>query len=77
MKYNSGEAVLLGDIIELEGGMTGVVVAIINAGEFSDGYPAKQWHYLETGVLVESPEGGLIHYPGPITDFNLIKRLDR
>jgi hypothetical protein len=46
-----------------EGGLTGTVVAIIDRGEFSPEYPAADWAYLGTGVLVLTREGGLVHYP--------------
>ena len=63
MNYENGTAVLIGDMVGLGGGMTGVVVAVIAAGEFSAGYSADDWRYLRTGVLVESPQADIIHYP--------------
>jgi len=75
MKYIDGKSVLLGDRVDLGGGMTGVVVAVIDVGEFSSGYPADEWSYLSVGALVESSEGGLIHCPESGHDFALLERV--
>lgn len=63
MKYEDGQSVLLGDKVDLGGGLTGMVVAVIDASEFSGRYLASEWEYLLFGALVESEECGLIHYP--------------
>lgn len=76
MKYIDGKPVLLGDKVDLGGGMTGIVVAVIDAGQFSSGYPSDEWSYLSTGALVESAEGGLIHCPSAEGDFALLKRAE-
>jgi hypothetical protein len=52
----------LGDKIKVNE-MIGVVVAILEDGKFSPKYPATEWAYLMTGLLVETAEAGLIHYP--------------
>ena len=45
-----------------DGGLTGTIVAVMETGEFSDGYDT--WiAYLKTGVLVMTQEAGLVHYP--------------
>jgi len=74
MKYSDGQSVSLGDKVDLGAGMVGVVVAIIDTGEFSSGYLESEWNYLLVGALVESPEGGLIHYPDFGHNFTLLKR---
>ncbi|HYG07310.1 MAG TPA: hypothetical protein VD865_13025 [Stenotrophomonas sp.] len=74
MKYIDGKPVVLGDHVTLGGGVTGTVVAIIDAREFSPGYPADEWSYLEVGALVRSSEGGLIHLPVSKHDFALVER---
>ena len=51
----------IGDRIRIQG-MTGVVVALISEGKFSPDHPAEEWAYLETGILVDTDEAGLIHY---------------
>jgi hypothetical protein len=74
MKYSDGSPVLLGDKVDLGGAMTGVVVAVIDADFFSDEYPANEWSYLLTGVLIESLEAGLIYREKIEHDFDLIAR---
>lgn len=75
MNYSNGELVLLGDKVSLGAGLTGVVVAVIDTQDFSEGYVPDQWLYLSKGVLVESPEAGLVHYPDLNDDFLLLERL--
>ena len=52
----------IGDRIRIDG-MTGTVVALISEGKFSAGHPAEQWAYLGSGMMVETVEAGLVHYP--------------
>lgn len=45
-------------------GMLGTVICDADASEYSDAYPESQWAaVLKTGVLVQTEEAGLIHYP--------------
>ncbi|AWV06538.1 hypothetical protein [Marilutibacter maris] len=74
MNYEDGTAVLIGDRVDLGGGMTGVVVAVIATGEFSVGYSADDWRYLRAGVLIESPQAGAVHYPDAWTGLVLLSR---
>lgn len=74
MQYNNGEAVALGDHVELWPGATGKVVAILDDMEFSSAYPRDDWAYLKTGILVNSPQTGLIHFLEPDFDMKLLKR---
>ena len=55
----------VGDRIELSDGLTGVVVALIDRGEFSDDYPEREWSYLKRGILVLTDSVGLVHYVEP------------
>jgi hypothetical protein len=41
----------------------GVVVASIDGTEYSPEYPQDQWEHLARGVLIETDEAGLIHFP--------------
>jgi len=52
----------IGDKIRVDG-MTGVVVGLLSEGKFAPGYSAEEWAYLQVGVLVETVEAGLIHFP--------------
>ena len=64
--YCTGETgVKLGDKVVDVGGMTGLVVANIDRNQFSPEYPSAHWAYLDHGVLVETEEAGLVHYPSP------------
>lgn len=61
MKYSDGRDVLVGDKV-LADKSGGVVVAVIDTEQFSNDYPAG-WVYLGKGMLVETKDVGLIHYP--------------
>jgi hypothetical protein len=75
MKYSTGEVVTIGDRV-LADNMTGVVVCVIDDQQFSKEFP-EFWAYLETGLLIESDEIGLVHYPVIDEDVKFIKRADR
>lgn len=53
----------IGDRIKILGQVKGVIVANIDSGEYSPEYPAKDWQYLERGLLVIAEGGGLVHLP--------------
>lgn len=74
MRYADGQEVSLGDQVQLGGGMTGSVVAVIDTGEYSKGYLMEEWSCLLKGVLVMSPEAGLVHFPTPDQDLVLVDR---
>ena len=52
----------IGDRIRVDG-ITGIVVAVISEGKYSTAFPAEDWAYLKVGVLVDTVEAGLIHFP--------------
>lgn len=72
MKYPDGQEVKLGDIVALGTDAQGVVVCSIDTGEYSEAYPQEQWGYLDSGVLIEFPSFGLIHYKEPETGLRLV-----
>lgn len=74
LKYSSGEDIQIGDHVKIGGQDEGVVVAIPGAGNYSEGYTASDWSYLKSGVLVNSDNAGLIHYPDQDDQFELISR---
>jgi hypothetical protein len=74
MKYSNGEEIKLGDIVQVNGNDPGVVVGVIDTGEFSKGYPAEDWAYLNKGTLILTQGAGLIHYPEPDSEIKLIER---
>jgi hypothetical protein len=74
MNYVSGQTVKLGDKVSLGQDSDGVVVCVIDRGEYSEGYPESQWSYLKKGVMINFPLHGLIHYEEIEPDIRLIKR---
>lgn len=69
-----GQQVLLGDLVDLGGGQTGTVVAVIDTQSYAAGYSAESWNYLVQGALLEAEGFGLVHYPSSEHDFKLIRR---
>jgi len=63
----------LGDRVKL-GAANGVVVFIIDTGEFSEGYPSTSWSYLKKGAMIEFDQYGLIHYTVPEEVLELVSR---
>jgi len=74
VKYEDGFEVLLHDRVDLGGGMTGTVVAVLDTGMYTPDYLEEHWGYLAQGALVKSSEMGLVHFPYPDVDFTLIRR---
>jgi hypothetical protein len=52
----------VGDMVS-DGALRGIVVAQLDQNEFTPEYPREQWSYLERGVMVETEEVGLVHFP--------------
>ncbi|MDR2637451.1 MAG: hypothetical protein LBB55_03860 [Zoogloeaceae bacterium] len=76
MQYTDGQEVQPGDRIRLASD-DGVVVCVIDSGQYSDKYPEAEWSYLEKGMLIEFPRLGLVHYPECDLDLKLIGRSQR
>jgi hypothetical protein len=74
MKYPDGQEARLNDVVRLWAGAEGVVVCSLDTDEFSSAYPKNEWSYLKKGVLIESPQAGLIHYIEPETTLELVRR---
>jgi hypothetical protein len=74
MKYSDGKEVLVGDKVKLWDGCYGVVVCSIDSGDYSSAFPESEWRYLKTGVLIDSDNGGILHYKEPNEDLELIER---
>jgi hypothetical protein len=74
LKYLDGQDVKIGDRVRLGDDSGGVVVASIDANEYSDKHPRAQWEYLKKGVMIEFPKHGLIHYEVAEPDLQLIER---
>lgn len=74
MQYANGEPVKLGDRVRLGEDDQGLVVCVIDSGEYAPDYPQSQWEYLETGVMINFPSHGLIHYTTVEPDIELVSR---
>ncbi len=74
MQYPDGQLAHLGDRVFLWKGAEGVVVCSLDTGEYSDDYPESEWGYLHKGVLIRSPQAGLIHYLEPEATCQLLAR---
>ncbi|MHC1727309.1 MAG: hypothetical protein AB9866_15105 [Syntrophobacteraceae bacterium] len=77
MKYPDGKEVRVGDKVMLWEGCYGVVVASIDNGQYTPGYPEAEWDYLKAGILVDSDKAGLIHYLEPEKSLKLLERATR
>jgi len=74
MKYQSGDVVKVGDIVELWEGCKGEVVCSLDDNEYTVDFNKEEWSYLECGVLVMSEKMGLIHYTALADNMRLISR---
>jgi hypothetical protein len=47
----------------------------MDIGQYSAEFPRETWAYLQTGVLWESRDGGVVHMPSPLdSDAIFIRR---
>ena len=74
MKYLDGRDAQLGDHVDLGSGWTGVVVADLDSCHFSEEYPQAVWAHLGKGILVDSPDAGLMHFERAEVDLVLVRR---
>lgn len=58
-----GQKIRVGDTVKLWEGCSGVVVCSMDDDEYTPEYPREEWSYLKTGVMIDSDQAGLIHYP--------------
>jgi hypothetical protein len=75
MEYLDGQEVLVGDKL-IADRSDGVVVYVIDTKQSSKEHPAGTWDYLEKGMMVETVEMGLVHYPETDEDVILIERAE-
>jgi hypothetical protein len=73
MRDANGHSIAVGDRVKILGNMTGVVVCSIDTGDGSPDCPIEQWQYLRYGIMVDTPEAGLVH----ITESADLRLLDR
>ena len=73
MNYPNGESVQIGDTVHLGADQSGVVVGIIDDGEYAAGYREEDWKYLGHGLIVSTDFGDL-RLDEPDEDFELVSR---
>jgi hypothetical protein len=76
MHYSDGNKILLGDLVTLGGGMTGVIVCDFEEENFAQGYNKSEWKEFKKGIMVESSQAGLIYYEEEFFDLTLVKRAE-
>ena len=74
MRYPDGQEVRVGDKVQCWEGCTGVVVASMDAGEYSAEHSREAWGYLGKGVMINTDKAGLIHYTEPEPTMVLLSR---
>ncbi len=62
MKYMDGKQVKVGDKVLIGGLYRGLVVADMDSNEYYADHPREQWGYLQSGVIIDTDFGGLVHY---------------
>ena len=61
MKYRDGSAAQIGDRVRIGSADVGVVVASIDDDEYRSDYPKEEWQHLESGLMVLTDRGALVH----------------
>jgi hypothetical protein len=73
MNYHTGEKVLIGDRITVDRS-PGVVLCVIEDGQFSNAHPRETVGLFEEGDDGRSRRLGLVHYPEVDDDIEYIGR---
>lgn len=74
MKYANGIEIQIGDQVKIGHDDSGLVVGVLENRTFLPGYDSKDWAYLNAGILVNTKNAGLIHYPEQDEEIVLISR---
>jgi len=61
MQYDDGNTIKLADRVRLINGEVGTVVLSIDTGEYAADFKKEDWEYLQTGILVRTENGALVH----------------
>ena len=72
MKYQDGQEVLAGDVVQIDGQHHGVVIAAIDDKSYLPG--GEDWEYLGTGALIDTDFAGLVHYQKDDEQLVLVRR---
>jgi hypothetical protein len=74
MRYADGQAVRLGDVVEMGADRNGVIVCVIETDDYSARYPREKWNYLHKGAMAEFRTYGLVHIVKADADLKLVRR---
>jgi hypothetical protein len=74
VRYKSGEVAMVGDKVRMGPHDNGVIVFSVDDGVYAPEYPADQWSYLGSGVMIEFESCGLVHISGNDPDLELLSR---
>lgn len=74
MNYFDGTSIKVGDRVRLGINCYGTVICSIDDNEYDSSYPLSEWGYLEKGILVSSPQLGIIHFSEEDEDLELLSR---
>ncbi|HUB89018.1 MAG TPA: hypothetical protein VMA74_04725 [Dyella sp.] len=72
MKYQDGQKILAGDVVQIDGRYQGVVIAAIDDKSYLAG--AEDWEYLGSGAMIDTDFAGLVHYPEDDAGLVLVRR---
>lgn len=59
--YSCGETIRLGDVVGIGYVLFGKIVFMIDNGESCDGFPKDEWIDRESGYVIQTAEGALLH----------------
>ena len=71
--YHSGEEIHMGDQVRYAGHL-GKIVFVVDRGEYSPDFSAKDWAHHKTGFMVKTPAYGLVMLDKADEDLELLGR---
>jgi hypothetical protein len=63
MRYLDGQEIRVGDVVSIDTKYRGTVVGCIDSAQYTEPHSAAQWGHLNSGVVVDTDFGGIVHYP--------------
>jgi hypothetical protein len=75
MRYQDGQKVIAGDVVQIDGRYQGLVIAAIDDKSYLAG--AEDWEYLGSGAMINTDFAGLVHYPEDDDELVLVRRSDQ
>ena len=77
MIYSDGNEAMIGDEVSIAEKYRGVVVCCIDRGEGTPRYPAKDWAYFGSEVMIDTDFAGLVHYTAETIESEYITLIRR